>query len=272
MTLELDTGTAPGTSSSATASTSAFSLEKCIKPEHRKFLPKFVGVEGKSKEPISQNLEVINLPQEQTIVYIPKKVEKKKALVLVPPTQKCVLTKRSNPGVPVPEDNRDPDRYYCENCTCNYKEKSDLRKHQCFMCLKTEFDFICDECQMGFNTDYGVREHYYQVHKKEFLYFCTKCGKGFFHKSKKSNHKKACPKKDEVDTHAARALYDEELEKTFKRRTRVEVDVPEEVLDLAKQYQAEENKECEEASAALQKELKKDKPIEVGADDDDDSQ
>ena len=49
------------------------------------------------------------------------------------------------------------------------------------------------------------------------------------------------------------------------------MDVPEEVLDLAKQYQAEEN-ECEEASAALQKELKKDKPIEVGADDDDDSQ
>ena len=122
---------------------------------------------------------------------------------------------------------------------------------------------------MGFHTDYGVREHYYQVHKKEFLYFCTKCGKGFFHKSKKSNHKKVCPKKDEVDTHAARAPYDEELEKTFKRRTRVEVDVPEEVLDLAKQYQAEENKECEEASAALQKELEKDKPIEVVADDDD---
>ena len=50
------------------------------------------------------------------------------------------------------------------------------------------------------------------------------------------------------------------------------MDVPQEVLDLTNQYQEEENKECEEASAALQKELKKDKPIEVGADDDDDSQ
>ena len=99
-----------------------------------------------------------------------------------------------------------------------------------------------------------------------------KCGKGIFHKSKKSNHKKAHPKKDEADTHAARAPYDKELKKMFKRRTRVEVDVPEEVLDLAKQYQAEENKECEEANAALQKELEKDKLIEVGADDDDDSQ
>ena len=273
MALELDPITAAaGTSSSATAGSSTFSLEKCIKPEHRKFLPKFSGVEGKTEEGTSQNLEVINLPQEQSIVYIPKKVEKKKALILVPPTQKRVLTKRSNPGAPVPEDNRDPDRYYCENCACNYKEKSDLRKHQRFMCLKTEFDFICNECQMGFHTDYGVREHYYQVHKKEFLYFCTKCGKGFFHKSKKSNHKKACPKKDEEDTHARRAPYDEELEKTFKRRTRVEVDIPEEVLDLAKQYQAEETKECEEATAALQKELEKDKTVEVVADDDDDSQ
>ena len=134
--------------------------------------------------------------------------------------------------------------------------------------MKTEFDFICDQCQMGFHTDYRVREHCYQVHKKDFLYFCMKCGKGFFHKSKKSNHKKACPKKDEEDTHAPRAPYDEELEKTSKRRTRVEVDVPEVVLDLTRQYQAEENKECEEASAALQKELEKDEPIEVEGDDD----
>ena len=67
MSLRLDTGTAPGTSSIATASTSAFSLEKCIKPEHRKFLPKFAGLEGKSEEPASQNLEVINLPQERLL-------------------------------------------------------------------------------------------------------------------------------------------------------------------------------------------------------------
>ena len=72
MSLGLDTGTAPGTSSITTASTSAFSLEKCIKPEHQKFLPKFAGVEGKSEEPASQNLEVINLLQEQTLVYILK--------------------------------------------------------------------------------------------------------------------------------------------------------------------------------------------------------
>ena len=80
MTLELDLTTAAGTSSSTTASSSTFSIEKCIKPEHQKFLPKFAGVEGKSEEATSQNLEVINLPQEQTIGYIPKKVEQKKSL------------------------------------------------------------------------------------------------------------------------------------------------------------------------------------------------
>ena len=163
MTLELDTGTAPGTSSSTTASTSAFSIEKCIKPEHRKFLPRFAGVEGKSKEPSSQNLEVINLLQEQTIVYIPKKVQDKQALLLVLPAQKHMLTKRSNPGAPIPEDHHDGSRYYCENCSCHYKEKSDLQKHVHFMCMKTEFDFICDACQLGFHTDYGVREHYYHI-------------------------------------------------------------------------------------------------------------
>ena len=79
MALELDPSTAvAGTSSSATASSSSFALEKVIKPEHRKFLPKFSGVEGKIEEGTSQNLEVINLPQEQSIVYIPKKVERKK--------------------------------------------------------------------------------------------------------------------------------------------------------------------------------------------------
>ena len=84
-TLDLDTGTVAGTS----ASTSAYLIEKCIKPEHRKFLPKFVEVEGTTSElPTSENLEVIKLLEEQNIVYIPKKVQDKQALVLVPPMQK----------------------------------------------------------------------------------------------------------------------------------------------------------------------------------------
>ena len=128
-TLDLDTGRVAETSSSTSDSTSAFSIEKCIKPEHRKLLSKFAGVEGTSKIPTSENLEVINLPQEQTIVYIPKKVQDKQALVLVPPTQKRTLTKRSNPGAPIAEDLHVGSRFYCKNCSCHYKEKSNLQKH-----------------------------------------------------------------------------------------------------------------------------------------------
>ena len=225
-----------------------------------------------SKESAGENIQLMKLPEEENIVYIPKKVDKKQTLVLVPPMQKRVLTKRLNPGVPVATDVWDPTRHYCENCACHYKGKGDLHKHQRFNVMHTEFDFVCHGCQKGFHMDHGVREHYYQEHKKEFLDFCTKCGKGFFHKSKKSNHKNACPKKDGEDKFPPRAAVDEELEQTFKRRMRVNLDTPQEVLDLAKQYAVEESSESTLATAALEKELTKDEPIEVEGDDDDDSQ
>ena len=112
------------------------------------------------------------------VIYIPKK----SALVLVPPTQKRVLSKRTNPGTPVPHDGHDPNRYYCENCSCNYVKKPDLTKHVKYMCMKTDFDYICDTCQKGFHTDYGVREHYYQDHKKNTFTFVPSVGKDFFTK------------------------------------------------------------------------------------------
>ena len=87
-TLELDTGVDPSTSTKL-----PFAIPSCIKPSTSLETPK------------TESMEVIKLPEEQNIVYIPKKVENKKALVLVPPTQKRVLTKRSNPGAPVAEDN-----------------------------------------------------------------------------------------------------------------------------------------------------------------------
>ena len=170
--------------------TNPFSVTNVVKPEHLKFLPKFANIAMK-KEPQEEQteaagpeeVEIVNLPPEGSgnIVYIPKQVGEKKALVLVPPKQKRVLNKRSNPGAPVPIDSCDPSRFYCENCACHYKEKSDLNKHVKFNCMKTDFDYICDGCQKGFHTDYGVREHYFQEHLKQFLYFCCLCNKGFYH-------------------------------------------------------------------------------------------
>ena len=238
----------PAASTSETR-TNPFSVTNVVKPEHLKFLPKFANIAVK-KEPQEEQteaagpeeVEIVNLPPEGSgnIVYIPKQVGEKKALVLVPPKQKRVLNKRSNPGAPVPIDSRDPSHFYCENCACHYKEKSDLNKHVKFNCMKTDFDYICDGCQKGFHTDYGVREHYYQEHLKQFLYFCRLCNKGFYHKSKKSLHKKGCPNKGGEEKYEGRAPYNAELELTFKRRQRMEVELPPEVLDLAREEQESE--------------------------------
>ena len=253
-----------GIPSTSSQSSNPFRLENVIRPEHLQYLPKYAAA-GVKKEPATTSeeitsqpqVEVINLPPQEAsnIVFVPRKVKDKTALVLMPPTQKRTLNKRSNPGMPVPKDNRDPKRFYCENCACHYKEKGDLRKHINFMCMKTSFDYVCEACQKEFHTDYGVREHYYQEHKKEHLYFCTKCNKGFFHKSHKSYHKKSCPKKDEEDRFARRAPYDAELELTFKRRQRVEI--PPEVAEIALQAQ-----ESDKAAELLEQELEKDKTQE----------
>ena len=209
-----------GTSSQSRTS---FAVEKMMKPEHLKFLSKY-STTGVKKEP-EKGLEeetIMEVSEEQQLGVIPESASnviyilKKSALVSVPPTQKRVLSKRSNPGTPIPQDDHDPNHYYCENCSCNYAKKPDLTKHIKYMCMKTDFDYICDTCQKGFHTDYGVHEHYYQEHKKEHLYFCTLCGKGSFHKSKKSLHKKGCPNKGGEEKFAARAPYDAQLELTFK--------------------------------------------------------
>ena len=252
-----------------------YAVEKMMRPEHLKLLPKYSNIAVK-KEPTKGDEEVVvEVPEEQQLGMIPETasnviyIPKKSALVLVPPTQKRVLSKRSNPGAPIPEDARDPVRYYCENCSCNYAKKPDLTKHTKYMCMKTDFDYICDGCQKGFHTDYGVREHYYQEHKKEHLYFCTLCGKGFFHKSKKSLHKKGCPNKGGEEKFAARAPYDAELELTFKRRQRMEIDIPPDVAEIARQEE-----ESARAAEQLEEELEKAKEDDPEAhrqkDDDDD--
>ena len=196
------------------------------------------------------------------IVYIPKQVGEKKALVLVPPKTRRVLNKCSNPGVPIPADVCDPMRHYCENCSCHYKEKSDLNKHVKYNSIKTDYDCICEGCQKGFHTDYGVREHYYQEHLKQFLYFCRLCNKGFYHKSKKSLHKKGCPNKGGEEKYEGWAPYNTELELTFKRRQRIEVEMPQEVLDMAR-----EQEECEQTveQLELQEWKEKEKEEEVMA-------
>ena len=262
LTVQPMAGTSTGTVQSSTKG--PFAIENLIKSEHLKYLPKYQNV-VMPEDTQEGVVEVVNLPPEgsSNIVYIPKRVNEKSTLVLVPPTQKRVNTKRSNPGIPVPADIRDAKRHYCENCACNYKEKGDLNKHVRYNCRNTNADYICEECQKQFLTDYGVREHYYQEHLKEFLYFCTRCGQGFYHKSKKSIHKKKCTMMDQPEKFNPRAPVREELELTFKRRQRVEV--PDEVRQIA-----EEEEESAKASSVIQSMTEKKEEASKKDEDDDD--
>ena len=259
----------PQPETSTGTSRGAFALENIVKQEHLKFLPKFA-VKPEQTETTEQEaagesskVEVINLPPEgsENIIYIPKKVGKKSALVLVPPTQKCVSSKRSNPGKPVPDDIRDDTRFYCEDCSANYVNKGDLNKHIKYNCKRIEFDYICDDCGKCFHTDYGVHEHFYQQHKKEFLYFCTRCGKGFYHKGYKSMHKKSCPNVGEIEKYAPHAPIDEKLELTFKCRQRVQIDLPKEIEEELQQDQSEsvEAQKMPDLEMAKEKEKEKEK-------------
>ena len=166
----------------------------------------------------------------ETAVFVTKQDGSKKKVVLVKSAGKR-SGKRANPGVSVAQSLRKGEgegetekRYYCQNCDCHYSKKEDLTKHVKNMCGKTIPEFICEACDKGFHQEVGVREHYYHEHLKKFLYHCTKCNKGFHFKSRKSNHKRVCPNKDEPDKYHGKIDLDPELEKTFKRRKLVEID------------------------------------------------
>ena len=62
---------------------------------------------------------------------------------------------------------------------------------------------------------------------KEDLWFCTRCGQGFAHKSRKSTHYKlgACPNKGGEEKFVGRAPYNKEIEATFKRRIQIPLEM-----------------------------------------------
>ena len=86
---------------------------------------------------------------------------------------------------------------------------------------------------------------------------------------KKSLLKKGCPNKGGEEKFAARAPYDAELELTFKRHQRMEIDIPPDVAEIARQEE-----ESAQAAEQLEEELEKAKEDDPEAhrqkDDDDD--
>ena len=93
---------------------------------------------------------VSSLSIQESISYFPK-VDPKSHHVLLVPTKDMsgVSAKRSSTKGPKHKDLQEDDRYYCENCKCNYSRKQLLTNHIKYNCLKTQKDFVCEDREIS---------------------------------------------------------------------------------------------------------------------------
>ena len=142
--------------------------------------------------------------------------------VVIP--RKGVSSLRTDRSGPIDKRLQDPKRHYCKNCKANYTRKDELTFHERYNCLKARRDFICEECNAGYYSQSTLMQHYFKEHVKEYLYFCQKCGQGFYYKPYRSTHRATCPNKDGPDLHVgtSKALTPE-LKLKFRRRTQIQV-------------------------------------------------
>ena len=212
-------------------------------------------------------------------VYLPDSSQPGNILLLKPTQQNVKTTdRRSGKTHPVPEGRRSKDKVYCENCTSAFSRKDQLQQHLKNDCLNPIRQFVCDVCSAGYYSEKAVREHYYKIHLKIYLYYCTKCNQGFSHLNRKAGHKGKCPNPKGEDVYASRAPFNEELEKTFKRRTIMPIPVPDEPTPET-QPSKEEDKPAEGDQKVLEGEVQEVEPEvmdeegkdQMGEDEDDDN-
>ena len=117
----------------------------------------------------------------------------------------------------VPKSKQDDNFFYCNRCPHFYTTRSELLRHRRETCLKTKKEFICPKCFSAYYYKWSIREHYYAEHLKQILYRCPKCGKEFYYKSRRSTHKRSCPKMENPDTFED-TVRDPEIEKLFVKK------------------------------------------------------
>ena len=145
-------------------------------------------------QPIAQSIQVIGEQKDDT------KQEGSEQLVLVQNLGVRSAPRSRTTVGPVPENLQDKTKYkYCNRCPHKYTTRTELLRHQRESCLKAKREYYCPECLKSYYSKTSLREHYYQTHLKKALYRCLKCGKEFANKSRKSDHKKSCPQKEQED-------------------------------------------------------------------------
>ena len=209
----------------STSGSGSIKLEKMFKPEDLgRWIP------GYKKPGSSQSSSMADLQtssetkppapsQPSSTIYVPKESQQENVIVLQPTQQNQKTTEcRGGRTHPVPEGRRKDYKFYCEKCKSEYSRKDLLQQHIKNDCLQPIRQFICDSCHAGYYSEKAVREHYYKIHLKTYLYYCKNCNQGFSHVGRKLGHKAKCPNPKGKDVYAPQAPFNEELEKTFKRR------------------------------------------------------
>ena len=87
--------------------------------------------------------------------------------------------------------------FLCSRCQRPFTTKSDTLRHYETNCPKLPENlkkkFKCADCRKDtFTSKQYLKEHIYEVHKREFLYFCKSCKKGYYKHSALNFHKKSC--------------------------------------------------------------------------------
>ena len=212
---------------------------------------------------ISQEQQAALPPPLPPKLYVPKITEGQEgqSLVLMP-TKMKKSTKLRESTRPVPEELQDDDLFYCDNCEAKYTTKDELNRHVANVCGVKKPEYFCDECPSSFYWLNPLREHYYKMHVKKFLYRCTKCGKGIHYKSRMPDHNRKCPKKDGEDKYVGKLPYDEEIESKFVKRKAVPVvlDQPENEQQQLQQQQQQQDQQQQIQQQQIQQQQIQDQP------------
>ena len=96
--------------------------------------------------------------------------------------------------------------YQCETCCSNFKQKSDLKKHQSIHSEETPFS--CQKCAMSFKYKNSLRRHE-KTHSQERNHHCDYCKKSFNQK---------CDLEKHIQTHERKSFECKECKKVFSRK------------------------------------------------------
>ena len=80
----------------------------------------------------------------------------------------------------------------CNQCGHPFTTKPAMERHKCDSCNVTEKKYKCHFCEKSYQLPTMLKEHEAAKHTKVFLYFCKKCGKGFYYNCLKVMHNENC--------------------------------------------------------------------------------